>query len=63
MCGIAGKLNFDDARPVSPALLTAMLRALRHRGPDDEGIHVGRGVGLGHCRLAIIDLIFGRQPM
>jgi len=46
-------------------LLPAMLRALRHRGPDDEGLHVDRTgpVGLGTRRLAIIDPAGGRQPM
>jgi len=37
--------------------------ALRHRGPDDEGIHVRDGVGLGMRRLSIIDLSGGRQPI
>ncbi|HLK31617.1 MAG TPA: asparagine synthase (glutamine-hydrolyzing), partial [Terriglobales bacterium] len=63
MCGIAGKLNFDGERPVAPALLRTMLDAIRHRGPDDQGILVAPGFGLGHCRLAIIDLISGRQPL
>jgi asparagine synthase (glutamine-hydrolysing) len=40
-----------------------MLRALKHRGPDDEGLWLGPGVGLGMRRLAIIDLAGGRQPM
>jgi asparagine synthase (glutamine-hydrolysing) len=40
-----------------------MLRALRHRGPDDDGIYEEPGVGLGMTRLAIIDLQGGRQPM
>jgi asparagine synthase (glutamine-hydrolysing) len=36
-------------------LLAAMVRGLKHRGPDDEGIHVKPGVGLGTSRIAIID--------
>src|SRR5256886_9117616 len=40
-----------------------MVRALKHRGPDDEGMHVEPAVGLGMTRLAIIDLVTGRQPM
>ncbi len=58
MCGIAGYLG---APP--PDLLPRMLKALAHRGPDDEGLHVADGVGLGMTRLAIIDLETGRQPM
>src|SRR5918992_594017 len=58
MCGIAGYVA--DA---PPELLAAMVRSLKHRGPDDDGVHVEPGVGLGMTRLAIIDLATGRQPM
>ncbi len=58
MCGIAGWVG---AAP--PAVLPAMLEVLRHRGPDDSGVHVEPGVALGMTRLAIIDLVTGRQPM
>lgn len=40
-----------------------MCAALYHRGPDDEGIHVGSGIGLGFRRLSIIDLAGGHQPI
>jgi asparagine synthase (glutamine-hydrolysing) len=49
--------------------LRAMTQSIAHRGPDDEGFYVGRtacgsyDVGLGHRRLAIIDLDSGQQPM
>ena len=50
--------------PVEDGLIRAMVGPLRHRGPDDEGILAGEGFGLGHCRLAIIDLSDrARQPM
>lgn len=63
MCGIAGLLNLDGA-PVSPALLQAMTDAIAHRGPDGEGHWIEGGVGLGHRRLAIIDLSpLAHQPM
>ena len=63
MCGIAGILNLDGA-PASAALVKAMSDALAHRGPDGEGHFVEGAVGLGHRRLAIIDLSpAGRQPM
>jgi asparagine synthase (glutamine-hydrolysing) len=40
-----------------------MCEVIRHRGPDDEGIHVEPGLGLGMRRLSIIDLAGGRQPI
>lgn len=53
-----------DGRPVSPAILKAMTDAIAHRGPDGEGHWVEGSVGLGHRRLAIIDLSpAGHQPM
>src|SRR5439155_4613648 len=63
MCGIAGILNFSDA-PVNRTILGKMTSVLAHRGPDGEGIYLSGPVGLGHRRLAIIDLSpAGRQPM
>jgi len=61
MCGIAGFQGDFSAE-----LLAAMTRRLAHRGPDDEGLYRDplNGVGLGHRRLAIIDLApSGHQPM
>ncbi|MBI2400786.1 MAG: hypothetical protein HYV23_07000 [Deltaproteobacteria bacterium] len=64
MCGICGKLNFNSSKPVSPDLIDAMTDVMEHRGPDDRGTFIGKGVGLGHRRLSIIDLSpLGHQPM
>jgi asparagine synthase (glutamine-hydrolysing) len=63
MCGICGKLTFERNASVNPALIRAMLNTIQHRGPDDEGIYTARQVGLGHCRLSIIDLNSGHQPL
>ena len=63
MCGIAGKINFANEAPVSLSEIEAMLRPMRHRGPDGQGIHLDGNVGLGHLRLSIIDLDTGAQPM
>jgi asparagine synthase (glutamine-hydrolysing) len=63
MCGICGKLNFEQNNRVNPALVRAMLDTIRHRGPDDEGTYYGSQVGLGHRRLSIIDLNTGHQPL
>ena len=67
MCGIAG---FADASPFTThrpdgdfALAHRMCEVIRHRGPDDEGLHVESGVGLGMRRLSIIDLSTGHQPI
>ena len=63
MCGIAGIVHLDGA-PASPVLLKRMTDAIAHRGPDGEGQYVEGPVGLGHRRLAIIDLSpAGHQPM
>ena len=64
MCGIAGKLYFDPARPVERSVLEAMNRVLAHRGPDDEGLFCDGPIGLAHRRLSIVDLsLAGHQPM
>lgn len=63
MCGIAGILRFDGL-PADAGIIKRMTDTLAHRGPDGEGYHVSGPVGLGHRRLAIIDLSpMGRQPM
>jgi asparagine synthase (glutamine-hydrolysing) len=63
MCGIAGLINLNGA-PISPVILQRMTDAIAHRGPDGEGHWIRGNVGIGHRRLAIIDLSpTGRQPM
>ena len=63
MCGIAGIVHLDGA-PISAVCLKQMTDAIAHRGPDGEGQWIEGNVGLGHRRLAIIDLSSaGHQPM
>jgi asparagine synthase (glutamine-hydrolysing) len=63
MCGIAGIFNLNGS-PVSAVLLKKMTDAIAHRGPDGEGHFIDGSIGLGHRRLAIIDLSpAGHQPM
>ncbi|HEV8396068.1 MAG TPA: asparagine synthase (glutamine-hydrolyzing) [Vicinamibacterales bacterium] len=62
MCGIAGIIRWNGA-PVAEADLRAMCGAMTHRGPDDEGLYLNGGVGLGMRRLSIIDLDGGHQPV
>jgi len=63
MCGISGIFEFDQARVMARETVHRMNESLRHRGPDDEGIFVGSGIGLGHRRLSIIDVAGGHQPI
>lgn len=63
MCGITGIINLNG-EAVSPVLLKKMTDVIAHRGPDGEGHWIEGNVGLGHRRLAIIDLSpAGHQPM
>lgn len=66
MCGIAGLITTGKYRDRLEELSGKMQVALRHRGPDDQGIFVSgtRQAGLAHTRLSIIDLSpAGHQPM
>src|SRR5215472_1183157 len=62
MCGISGFMYFDGA-PIEESLVRKMSDILRHRGPDEGGIHLGSSAALGHRRLSIIDLSSGQQPL
>jgi len=74
MCGITGAVWTAPEQSLDQDTLKRMVEVLRHRGPDDEGMHRAElqvrpgygavpGVALGHRRLSIIDLATGRQPM
>lgn len=63
MCGICGLVNIREEQPVDRELVVAMNETLIHRGPDDCGYYYKDNVGLGHRRLAIVDLATGRQPL
>jgi asparagine synthase (glutamine-hydrolysing) len=62
MCGIAGIVNSEPGG-VEAATIQRMCQSVVHRGPDDEGIFVKDGVGLGVRRLSVIDLAGGHQPV
>jgi asparagine synthase (glutamine-hydrolysing) len=62
MCGIGGVALWNGETP-NRAWMDGLLDAQKHRGPDGRGVWNGRGVILGHNRLAIIDLAMGQQPM
>jgi asparagine synthase (glutamine-hydrolysing) len=63
VCGIVGIVNFNPQEAVDEARLKRMRDVLRHRGPDGEGLWTDGPVGLGHRRLAIVDVATGQQPM
>ena len=63
MCGIVGIFDLNGESAIDRELLHKMNESQFHRGPDAGGLHVERGVGLGHRRLSIIDLSSGKQPM
>lgn len=62
MCGICGILHFDN-KPVQEGSIREMMRIMKHRGPNDEGVFIENNIGLGFVRLSIIDLTSaGHQP-
>jgi len=60
MCGINGGWLYEG---IPGAEVEKSLHCMRHRGPDEFGTFVGDPVFLGNCRLSIIDLAGGRQPV
>jgi asparagine synthase (glutamine-hydrolysing) len=63
MCGIAGIVSASPESNITEALVRRMCDQIVYRGPDDEGIYVDDGAGLGMRRLSIIDLAGGHQPV
>ena len=63
MCGICGFLGSNETKENKEAILRSMMRAMKHRGPDSEGVHITDDAALGFVRLSIIDLSDGTQPM
>lgn len=60
MCGIVGGIG-----PQAPGreLLQAQLESIEHRGPDDSGMYLNEEVSLGMCRLAVVEVKDGKQPV
>ena len=63
MCGIVGIVDLRGRAEMDRDLLERMNDRQLHRGPDEGGVHLEPGVGLGHRRLSIIDLSSGQQPL
>lgn len=60
MCGICGFIGEQEGKE---AIINDMLHAIRHRGPDGQDARIRNDAALGFCRLSIIDLEGGMQPM
>jgi len=63
LCGISGFVDSPLEADRAGSTIRAMCRAIRHRGPDDEGYFLEPHAALGMRRLSIIDVAGGRQPM
>ncbi|MFM9438509.1 asparagine synthase (glutamine-hydrolyzing), partial [Janthinobacterium sp. CG_23.3] len=63
MCGIVGIFDLLGKRAIARDALVRMNQSQYHRGPDLGGVYLEPGLGLGHRRLAIIDLNGGQQPL
>jgi asparagine synthase (glutamine-hydrolysing) len=63
MCGIAGWVDFGRDLIGERATALAMTETMSCRGPDDQGLHLGRHAALGNRRLAVIDIEGGHMPM
>ena len=59
MCGIVGGIGPNAPKQL---LLDAQLQSIEHRGPDDKGTYTSGGVGIGMCRLSIVEIVAGKQP-
>jgi asparagine synthase (glutamine-hydrolysing) len=63
MCGIVGVMDVAGQRAIPRELVSRLNEIQFHRGPDEGGLHLEPGLGLGHRRLSIIDVSSGQQPL
>ncbi|MFJ5272768.1 asparagine synthetase B family protein [Streptomyces sp. NPDC088358] len=65
MCGLVGYIGFAGHPPrgTEDTSLKEMTETLACRGPDASAVWAEGSAGLGHTRLATVDLVGGRQPM
>lgn len=64
MCGICGIYEFGNSdAALREEKVRRMMKAMEHRGPDDDGIHNEENISLGMRRLSIIDIATGKQPI
>ena len=55
MCGICGIINFNREK-INREKISSMVKMMKHRGPDDDGIYQNNNFALGSTRLSILDL-------
>lgn len=60
MCGISGVMGQGAC---SEELIHRMISTIQYRGPDEAGIYTDKNIALGHCRLSIVGLDDGTQPI
>lgn len=63
MCGITGLVDLRQQRTVDERQLRIMAQSILHRGPDQDGFHVEKGLGLASRRLSIVGIADGQQPV
>ena len=63
MCSICGIADFTTNENLDPGTLAVMGKTMKHRGPDESGIYLGRNVIMHHNRLSVVDIQSGKQPM
>ena len=63
MCGFCGFTGFLTDLNESKKVINNMTERIKHRGPNSRGFHVSEDISIGFCRLSLIDLQNGLQPM
>ncbi len=63
MCGFAGVLDLGGGMTPDRSMVERMADAIRHRGPDESGAFIDRGITIAHRRLSIVGLADGQQPI
>lgn len=63
MCSICAIADFKSNENLNPGVLTFMGKTMKHRGPDESGLFLGRNAIMHHNRLSVVDIRGGKQPM
>ena len=63
MCGFAGLFDLRGQRDINRAVVERMADAIRHRGPEEDGVFTEKAITVAHRRLKILGLYDGQQPI